>query len=523
MTDVTEVREPREVELKLEFDPADLGRIHAHPLLSGTGSKPKTLHSIYYDTADLVLHKAGVSLRVRDSGGRFVQTIKSANGNAGLFDRSEWEHEVKSRDIDLIAAKGTALEPLLSARVRNALRPVFETRIERTVYLLERNGSDIEVALDRGEVDAGGRQAAIHELELELKRGAAAELFRLARELDAIVPLRIAGKVKAERGYELVEDVQQIFEKARPLELDPSMASGDAFRAIVQNCLHQIIANEPGVCAGDTEALHQMRIGLRRLRAAIAGFAKVTAGCEHDRIKAELKWATNKLGPARDLDVFAADVLKHLSKTGAGEKELAEASRDFTLRRAAAYAMATDSVRSKRFRSLLLDVAEWIETSPLTVDARARSDAERPVAKHAAEVLAKFRKRIRKKGIGLRELNTRERHKLRIGTKNLRYTIEFFASVFPGHKNAERREVALSSLRKLQDALGSLNDIATRKALISDGEALGPHAAAMIDAGEAKVDQLLEQAQAAHVRFSEVKAFWKVAPCAPRASATSVI
>ena len=100
-----------------------------------------------------------------------MQTIKSANDNAGLFDRSEWEHEVKGRKIDLIAARGTALEPLLSVRVRNALRPVFETRVERTVYQLERNGSDIEVALDRSEVDAGGRQAAIHELELELKHG----------------------------------------------------------------------------------------------------------------------------------------------------------------------------------------------------------------------------------------------------------------------------------------------------------------------------------------------------------------
>jgi len=135
----------REIELKLEFDDADLARIHAHPLLAATASQQKTLHTTYYDTADLVLRKAGVSLRVRDTNGRFVQTIKSAIGNAGLFDRSEWEHEVKDRDIDLIAASGTALEPLLSVRVRNALRPVFKTRVNRTVYQVARNGSDIEV------------------------------------------------------------------------------------------------------------------------------------------------------------------------------------------------------------------------------------------------------------------------------------------------------------------------------------------------------------------------------------------
>jgi triphosphatase len=496
----------REIELKLEFDPADLARIRAHPLLAATDSQRKTLRSIYYDTADFVLRKAGVSLRVRDSNGQFVQTIKRANDNAGLFDRSEWEHEVKDRDIDLIAASGTALEPLLSVRVRNALRPVFETRVKRTVYQLVRDGSDIEIALDRGEVDAGGRKAPIHELELELKRGEAAELFRLARELDATVPLRIAGKVKAERGYELVEDAHQAFEKARPIQLDPSIASGEAFRVIVPNCLRQIIANEPGVCAGDAEALHQMRIGLRRLRAAITAFARVSGDSKQNRIKTELKAATNKLGPARDLDVFAADVFKHLSETGAGEKEFAEASRDFTLKREKTYAALADFVRSKRFRRTLLNVAEWVETGPWT---RTRADAERPIKKHAADVLAKFRKQIRKKGRDLHELDARARHKLRIRAKKLRYMIEFFGDVFPGHKNVKRRKTALTSLKTLQDTLGSLNDIAARKALVSNGDGLTIHVAAMVDAGEAKADKLLERARLAHAHFSKVKAFWK--------------
>ena len=496
----------REIELKLEFDHADLARIHAHPLLAATASQQKTLHTTYYDTADLVLRKAGVSLRVRDTNGRFVQTIKSANGNAGLFDRSEWEHEVKGRDIDLIAASGTALEPLLSVRVRNALRPVFETRVNRTLYQVVRNGSDIEVALDRGEVAAGGRQAAINEIELELKHGEPTELFRLARKLDATVPLRIAGKVKAERGYELVEDAHQAFEKAKPIQLDPGMASGEAFRAIVHNCLRQIIANEPGVCTGDAEALHQMRIGLRRLRAAIIAFAKVSADSKQNRIKMELKAATNRLGPARDIDVFAADVFKYLSETGAGEKEFAEASRDFTLRREKTYAALANFVRSKRFRKTLLDVAEWVETGRWT---RASAGAEQPIKKHAADVLAKFRKQIRKKGSDLHELDARARHKLRIRAKKLRYMIEFFVGVFPGHKNVKRRQAALNSLKTLQDTLGSLNDIAARKALMSNGDGLTRHVAAMVDAGEAKADKLLEQARLAHSHFSKVKAFWK--------------
>jgi CHAD domain-containing protein len=284
------------------------------------------------------------------------------------------------------------------------------------------------------------------------------------------------------------------------------MASGEAFRAVVHNCLRQIIANEPGVRTGDAEALHQMRIGLRRLRAAITAFTKVSSDSKQNRIKTELKAATNKLAPARDLDVFAADVFKHLSETGAGEKEFAEASRDFTLRRKKTYAALADFVRSKRFRKTLLDVAEWVETGPWT---RANAGAEQPIKKHAADVLTKFRKQIRKKESDLHELDAYARHKLRIRAKKLRYMIDFFGGVFPGHKNVKRRQTALNSLKTLQDTLGRLNDIAVRKALVSDGDGLTMHVAAMVDAGEAKAEKLLEQARLAHAHFSKVKAFWK--------------
>jgi CHAD domain-containing protein len=328
--------------------------------------------------------------------------------------------------------------------------------------------------------------------------------------LDTIVPLRITVKAKAQRGYELIENHKQIFEKATPLELDPDIPVGEPFRTVARNCLHQILANEPGVRGGDAEALHQMRIGLRRLRTAIVGFAKLFTETEQERIKAELKWATNQLGPARDLDVLAADVLKHLSENDAGEKEFAEVSRDFTARRAEAYARAGGFLRSDRFRKCLLDVTEWIETGPWTNSAAASADTERPVEEHAAAILAKRRKQVRKRGRHLSELSARARHELRISAKKLRYMTEFFAGVFPGQKNAKRREAALTSLKQLQENLGRLNDIALRKkTLASNGDGLGAHAAAMLNAEDANADKLLKHAQAAHADFSTVRDFWK--------------
>src|SRR6476620_12264051 len=106
-------REPREFELKLEFDPADLAAIEAHPLLAGIRLVRQTLVSVYYDTDTLALHEAGLCLRVRNTGTGYVQTVTSMSGMAELFDRPEWEREVSGPRPDLNLATGTPLEALL--------------------------------------------------------------------------------------------------------------------------------------------------------------------------------------------------------------------------------------------------------------------------------------------------------------------------------------------------------------------------------------------------------------------------
>jgi triphosphatase len=499
---------PREFELKLEFDPADLAAIEAHPLLAGLRLDRQTLFSVYYDTSDLALYKARLCLRVRNTGKGYVQTIKSTDGMAELFDRPEWEHAIKGRDPDLSLAAGTPLEPLLKGGAGAGLRQLFQTGIERGVYHVTSNGSEIEVAVDGGAIETAQRRAPVHEVELELKQGNPADLFRLARTLAATVPLRLAVKTKAERGYELATNAAPGAKKATRLDLDASLSCQQAFRVIGQSCLRQIIVNERGVCAGDAQSLHQMRIGLRRLRAAIVAFEKMVADSEQDRIKDELKWITNELGPARDLDVFEADILQPMSVTHGGDARFAETHRAFVAARAKAYGSAAGSVRSDRFRTVLLDVAEWIEAGPWKLDKSLRRRREESVAERAAKLLSRGRKRIREGGANLRVLDVKKRHKLRIRAKNLRYAVEFFGGVFPGEKNAERRAAALAALKDLQDQLGALHDLAQRAALVANGHELGDQAHALLAAKEADVDQLLDRAQTAHANFAKVKSFW---------------
>jgi triphosphatase len=495
----------RERELKFDLDPRVVERIANHPLLAAAFVEKRTLISVYFDTPDLALHQARVALRVRDTSAGHVQTIK-AEGRE-LFDRPEWEQALACPEPDLAAAEATGLAPLTDAAVRARLRPLFKTATERTIWHLDRNGSLIELALDLGEVEAGTAHAPIVELELELKRGDPAELFHLARDLAASVPLRLEVKTKAERGYALIAPAPEPAERATPISLDPGMNCGEAFRAVAYNCLRQFVANERAVCAGHAEALHQMRVGLRRLRAAIGAFKELTAGPAQDNIKAELRWIMQSLGPARDLDVFATDVLEPLSATRMSDARFADAYRAFLRRRAKAHASAAGSVRSDRFRGALLDVAAWVEAGPSTIEHGAAR--ERDVRQHAAGLLRRLRKRIREIDEPLGKLAPRQRHKLRIRAKTLRYTIEFFAGLFPGKENLRRRETALRALKNLQDALGALNDLEAWKRLAADGHDLSEEEVRLLSSGDGKADELLRQAQLAHSAFVKVKSFWK--------------
>jgi inorganic triphosphatase YgiF len=500
----------KEIELKLEFEPADAPRILSHPIIQASHAAPaaRELISVYYDTVDDVLRKAGVFLRVRATGDGYVQTIKTARGEAEFLERDEWEQPIPTHEPVLGAAEGTALAPLLTPDVRARLAPRFHTRFRRQTYWIRRDATEIELAVDQGEITAGVEATPISELELELKAGDKGELFRLARDLAETVPLYLAIKTKAERGFELIDGGDFAVERSGDVHIAPGMSCADAFRAIARSCLRQIVANAPAVRAGRAEALHQMRIGLRRLRAGLWLFAGVVGDEDLEYIKGELRWITQELGPARDLDVFAADLLEPLRAAHPDDPEIAQAHRDFIGRHTAAYDRATGAVGSHRFRKLLLDLAAWIELGAWAAHGTPREAApvDGPVTAYAAKQLSKLRRTIKKNGRGLREASPPERHKVRIRAKRLRYATEFFAKTFPGKKSDKRREKSLAALKDLQDSLGVLNDIAIRRALPE-----APEGALTRPQGDDSTEEAkqLKAAKDAFGRFAKVKAFWK--------------
>ncbi len=431
-----------------------------------------------------------MSLRVRQAGKKHIQTIKTAM-NGVAIGRGEWEKRVDGNQPDLRAARGTPLQQLLSRRLRRELDAVFATHVHRTVVPLHPGNSRIELALDEGHIRAGLYSAPLAEVELELKSGSLSDLFKAARTVAELVPARLALRTKSEQGYGLIADQPTAAVSGSKIALPQKATLATAFQVVARSVLHHIAANEPAVLAGLPEGVHQMRVGVRRLRAAIWVFSDLIGGPQTDAIKRDLKWLTGKLGPVRDLDVFLNTKVKRLSEAEPPIAGLSDLVGELDYRRAVAAEAAKAAIASSRYRLLIFNALEWIE------DGR----------------IAKAKKRAK----DIRHLNVHDRHKLRIAMKKLRYSIYFFENLFDGHATAKKLSRYKTALASLQDSLGALNDIAMHQKMATkirsdaNEKKMQPVAFAagtVVGTERGEIEQLLDAAEKAADKLRRAKQFW---------------
>jgi inorganic triphosphatase YgiF len=508
-----------EIELKFLIAPEASNAILAR--LEGREAV-RQLDATYFDTVDHALRKAGFGLRIRDGENGRKQTLKSAS-SGGVFARGEWESAVEGPEPDRELLARTP-----AARVINgdALSPVFATNVRRVTRLIERDGATIEAALDQGELLVDDRRAAVSELELELKTGAASVLFDLARDLAAHAPLRLSLVSKAERGYALA--LGEVEGPRADPALNPEATTGEALQALGRAALDRLCAaaealrTRPG-----PERVHKLRVAARRFRGLLSVFKALAGDPASRHVKAELKWLADALGAARGLDVFIADVwrpaVESQGEQNPGAQDQPDLAQDEARALAAfgkallsaqtdAYAKADAAVDSARFRALAIDAAAWLEAGAWTTDERLRKRRDKPAAAFAAKALEKRRRRIREDGRDLAALTAEDRHHLRIRGKKLRYAVEDLGGLFPDHPKRLTRFV--EATKDLQDVLGLLNDLAVREALahevaLSCEDSEAAFAAGRLTAGRPEREaELLVEAQGAYVTFAEAKRFW---------------
>ncbi|ENC6434560.1 CYTH domain-containing protein [Aeromonas veronii] len=168
-------------------------------------SSQQQLGNVYFDTPTLALRQLEMGLRIRRCDAFAEQTIKCRGQVVGgLHARPEYNAPV-SGDLPTLSAFPDEIWPTLTERdhIQQQLVAQFRTDFLRRHWLIAFEGTEIELAWDQGEIVGSQGSTTINELELELKSGATAALFALARRLARIGGLRLGAQSKAQRGYRL--------------------------------------------------------------------------------------------------------------------------------------------------------------------------------------------------------------------------------------------------------------------------------------------------------------------------------
>jgi inorganic triphosphatase YgiF len=476
--------------LKLAVRAGDLPALERALAARAAGSlgPPAELVSTYFDTPDHALARQGLTLRVRQRDGHFVQTVKSAPaglGEGGALARGEWEDAIGGAVPDPKAAESGRF---IAGDVGDRLTPLFRTEVERRVIELSpAAGTSVEAAIDRGRIRAKGQGATerISEIELELKTGAPTALYDVALDLLAVAPVRLEWRSKAERGYRLAggEPDAPAAAHSVPLVLDPALSGDVALQRIGLACLDQIRRNEAAVMAGLGDGIHQMRVAVRRLRAILSTFGKLLPEGERRWASEELRWLADALGPARNLDVFETSLLAPaqgaLGDDAGLEKLMAQVERQ----RRAAYRKAARAIRSTRYTGLMLRLLRWFESCGWR-EGDGAAGLGRPIDAIAARVLKDRRRVARKRSKGFARQSAEQRHRLRIALKKLRYGAELLASLY--EENAVDRFV--KRVKRLQDDLGLANDVRVGYDILAELAPSATRNGAIAEAGQRVLD-----------------------------------
>ncbi|WP_439409297.1 CHAD domain-containing protein [Bradyrhizobium sp. DASA03076] len=288
-----------------------------------------------------------------------------------------------------------------------------------------------------------------------------------------------------------------------PGRLSPGMACDTAFRIIARRHLAAVLAQHDGTCRGDPDALHEIRIALTHLRTAIRFFLPMVDDALRPEVWAELKWLNSQLGMVRDLDV----AIERITSEAGGELAVIAELQHWEEKRAESHRLLARALQSARYRRLVEQTSNWIESGPWST--RRSKVAIRlrrcPLADHATAQLTEWERTLLRKAKRLHKLDVEKRHKLRILNKRLTYSIESLEDLFAGTSQTKQKSI-LKQLRKAQKSLGQLNDDARGQTLAASlNEAVPEAGIRFLDRDREK--KLLQTASTAYRKLNKAKPF----------------
>lgn len=437
-----------EFELKLEVPQDSREQV----VMAFGKARRQRLQARYFDTDEQALAQAHVVVRVRKEGSRWVQTAKAPSSSS----LERLEHNVAlprpaagaMPAVDLSRHAGTPLEAKLRSALDlqpgepfPALSLVFETDVQRQVMDVKSGRSMVEVAFDRGRVAAGDRHAALCEVEFELKSGRPQDAVRLAQAWCIRHGLWISSVSKSAKGLRLAENSAPMATTAQPVRMEAKAGIREAMAAMVLNCMDQVLPNASDIAGGSTdrEQVHQLRIGLRRLRCVLRELGATVSGA-NAQWEPQLAAVFRVLGVHRDSEFLSLQMQPQLVAAGGPTLEAASA---------AGQPDPGQAVRSAAFQRTLLDILGFAHSV-----VPGAADGGKPARQVVRARLGTLYRQVAKEGRSFLSLEEARQHRLRKRLKRLRYLAEMSRPLFKG-RQVDR---FLKKLKPLQDSLGLYND-----------------------------------------------------------------
>lgn len=494
-------------EIELKFQVPREREAGVRRAIDTASSQTQRLQARYFDTPDRRLAAAGLALRLRKEGGQWVQTIKGRGD--GMMQRAEDEVRLPAGDrppaLDLArhgrTPAASALRELLQGGADAELVEVFATDVRRTRREVRTGGGAVvEIALDQGEVQGAGRVAPVLELEFELLRGPPSALAALAARWVGRHHLWLDVRSKAERGDRLARalDAVPAVKATRPF-LHPELSGAQALRAVLGNCLEQVLANACELAAGSgtPEHLHQCRIGLRRLRCALrdfGGLAGDAAPAAAAAWQAHASGLFRRLGGTRDRDALQEHLLPALVAAGAPFRELPPVA-----------VTAEDPgavLREREANGLWLEMLAYVHAE----DPPAAPGSSRPQLRAAVHAtLQRLHRQVARDALRYAELDEAAQHRARKRLKRLRYGVEFCCTLFP----AAAVERYIAAVRPAQDALGERQDLLVAQSLFEAQLPADPRAWFAVGWLAARRAQVVARCSETLAAVAQAPPFWR--------------
>lgn len=354
----------------------------------------------------------------------------------------------------------TLLEPILS--IRSVLPLVTEEFSTLPIHILNKDRKTIAQVYfnDHTTRETG---SVFRSITLKGVRGYDTSFKEMSRFFTTYgIKDEVASHAFFAEGVRSIGRVPLDYTSKFSVKLQPEMTARQAMVYIYRHLLDTIQHNEQGVISDlDTEFLHDFRVAIRRTRSGLGQVKEVLPADVVEKVKKDLSWLGDITGATRDLDVYLLGQEKYMNRLPEKLRpNLCLFFIEIATRRYKEQKKLVRNLRSMKYRQV---VDNWYEYLQGFEQGGKTSNSGRPVIELAREIIFRKYKRVMRNGNAIKAVSPDEDlHRLRIQCKKLRYTLEFFSSLFV----AGEMKVAIKQLKRLQDNLGMFNDLSIQQDML---------------------------------------------------------